>query len=348
LVRASAILVVFFGVVMAGRALDLSGASGLLQTAVSQMTGGVQLSLPVGGANTAVSGGSGSGGSSADTTVATLKDGIQYVSFDLQPGSYSPITVQKGIPVRWTINATDDNLNGCNGEIQVPQLNLRKKLAIGANLIEFTPDSSGIISYTCWMGMISSSIRVVDDLGGNPGAIAVPPQPDVGSAGGGSAGKGSCCGSSTAAAFASGKIPTDQIAKAQFLTEKGQRIQEVTVRVDDQGYSPAVLVVQKGVPTRIKFIGAKLSACNSTVSFPDYGGVLDLGAGQLGTPLIPVEKDFTFQCGMNMLHGYVRVVNDLATADLAEIKATVTNWKPKTGAGGMSCCAPPAQNGNGD
>ncbi len=142
LVRASAILVVFFGLVMAGRALDLSGVSGMIQTVASRVTGNSTL---------------------VDTTTAHVKDGVQYVSFDLQADAYAVITVQKGLPVHWTINATAETLNGCNGELQVPQLNLRKKLAVGANIIEFTaPSTSSVISYTCWMGMINSSIQVVD------------------------------------------------------------------------------------------------------------------------------------------------------------------------------------------
>jgi len=52
--------------------------------------------------------------------------------------------------------------------------------------------------------------------------------------------------------------------------------------------------------------------------------------------MIPVVQDFVFQCGMAMLHGYVRVVPDVETADLAEVKATVAAWKPAAGSAG--CC----------
>ena len=108
-----------------------------------------------------------------------------------------------------------------------------------------------------------------------------------------------------------------------------EKIQEVTVTVDAAGYSPAVLVVQKGIPTRIKFIGKQLSSCNSSVEFPAYGGGIDLSKGQLQTPLIPVVKDFTFQCGMAMLHGYVRVVDDLSQAPRYSLRcpALARGWR---------------------
>jgi uncharacterized protein len=108
------------------------------------------------------------------------------------------------------------------------------------------------------------------------------------------------------------------------------------VTVDASGYSPAVLVVQKGVPTRIRFVAKQLSGCNSVVNFPDYGGGIDLSRGQLQTPLIPVVRDFTFQCGMAMLHGYVRVVENLKSVDLAQVRAVVQAGKPAAGGGG--CC----------
>lgn len=147
LAQASALLVIFFGVVMAGRALDLSGASAPVRNLATAVA---NLELPAG--------------------TATLQGGVQTVGFDLKASSYAPITVQKGIPVEWTIRATAATLNGCNGEVVVPALGLRKKLAVGSNVIKFTPETTGTLVYTCWMGMITSTIQVVDRLGDAPAA----------------------------------------------------------------------------------------------------------------------------------------------------------------------------------
>jgi plastocyanin domain-containing protein len=116
-------------------------------------------------------------------------------------------------------------------------------------------------------------------------------------------------------------------------TDEGQ-VADVTV--NDDGYTPAVIVVQKGVKTRIRFIAGKLSACNSFVYFPDYQGGLDLGKGILETPYLDVAGDFTFECGMGMLHGYVKVVDDITRVDMKAVARQVAAFKPANGGGG--CC----------
>ena len=121
-----------------------------------------------------------------------------------------------------------------------------------------------------------------------------------------------------------GKIPVDSIQVAKI--EGG--IQTADIRVDDGGYTPAVVVVKLGVKTRIRFAADKLSSCNYIVSFPEYQGQLDLSQGQLETPPLDVTGDFTFQCGMGMLHGYVKAVKDTTNVDLKAIARQVAAFTP--------------------
>ena len=95
---------------------------------------------------------------------AVLRDGVQYVYSEIDYGSYPVITVQAGVPVKWTIHADESKLTGCNNEIIVPAYKLDIPLQAGENVVEFTPTETGVVPYTCWMGMIRSSIYVVDDL----------------------------------------------------------------------------------------------------------------------------------------------------------------------------------------
>lgn len=95
---------------------------------------------------------------------ATLRGGIQEVEISLDYRAYAPIVVQKGVPVKFNIKASEETINGCNGTIIIPELNIQKTLVPGDNIIEFTPEKEGTISYTCWMGMIGSTIEVVSDL----------------------------------------------------------------------------------------------------------------------------------------------------------------------------------------
>ncbi len=95
------------------------------------------------------------------------EDGVQNVEINLTARGYAPITVKKGVPVRWNIKAAKGTLTGCNNAIQIPTLGIEKELAVGDNIIEFTPTETGTIPYFCWMGMIESEITVVDDTESN-------------------------------------------------------------------------------------------------------------------------------------------------------------------------------------
>ena len=96
--------------------------------------------------------------------VANIIDDVQYVEITLEPSSYQPIIVQKNIEVNFNISATHSNIYGCTNEIIIPSLNVRKPINDGDNIITFTPDEIGYINFTCWMGMVNSHIKVVDDI----------------------------------------------------------------------------------------------------------------------------------------------------------------------------------------
>jgi sulfite exporter TauE/SafE/copper chaperone CopZ len=92
-----------------------------------------------------------------------VDDYMQEVSIDLTSSSYTPIRVKEGIPLRFIINVDSKDLNGCNNPITIPSINIEHTLVPGRNEIIFTPEKTGKIAYTCWMGMITSYIEVVAD-----------------------------------------------------------------------------------------------------------------------------------------------------------------------------------------
>ncbi len=134
MLKFSAVLVIVLGLTMVSRGLSLSGIS--MATPFSGNTG----------------------------SVAKIEGEVQVVTSRLESGRYYPILVQKGKPARWIIQAQAGDLNGCNNPLTVPSLGITRKLKPGENILEFTPDREGKITYTCWMGMISSYIKVVPDL----------------------------------------------------------------------------------------------------------------------------------------------------------------------------------------
>lgn len=68
--------------------------------------------------------------------------------------------IKKGIPVRWEIDGV--NVSGCTNEIIIPKLNIRKKINSGMNIVEFTPEKSGRLPFSCWMGMVTGEFIVTD------------------------------------------------------------------------------------------------------------------------------------------------------------------------------------------
>ncbi len=105
--------------------------------------------------------------SSSVNAVAQINGDVQEVTTELSRG-YEPITVQTGVPVKWTIKADKGSINGCNKTMVIPEYGIEHKFKEGDNVIEFTPTKSGTIPYSCWMGMINSKITITDDLSSAP------------------------------------------------------------------------------------------------------------------------------------------------------------------------------------
>jgi sulfite exporter TauE/SafE len=87
----------------------------------------------------------------------------QEVIINLASNQYTPIRVKNNIPVTLIILADSNSINGCNNPISIPSLDIVHTLIPGENYITFTPTKEGKLIYTCWMGMITSYIEVIDD-----------------------------------------------------------------------------------------------------------------------------------------------------------------------------------------
>lgn len=101
-----------------------------------------------------------------EATQGEAPETVQKVRTSLASG-YEPITVTAGIPVEWTIDAPEGSIYGCNYIMVAPAFKIEHEFTPGENVIRFTPDAAGTYPYSCWMGMISSTITVVE-----PGAAA--------------------------------------------------------------------------------------------------------------------------------------------------------------------------------
>jgi sulfite exporter TauE/SafE/copper chaperone CopZ/plastocyanin domain-containing protein len=261
----------------------------------------------------------GGGRGTANTAEVVIEDGFQIVNSTLQTRRYPAITVQAGTPVKWTIDAPQGSITGCNNRMFIREYGIEYQFKTGENVIEFTPTTTGKFAYSCWMGMIRSSITVVEG-GATPSADGTPP-------GGAESGPPYYEDEYVAAAEpvpANVAIPTDTLAVAEFRTVdvqgKEYDIQSVSIDLTDDGYSPAVVVVQGGMDVEWTIENTSTAADNFALPVPYYNTRLELETGANPLYLFPTEY-FTFSNGDNTFYGYVKVVDDLSAIDEAVIKA---------------------------
>ena len=96
-------------------------------------------------------------------------------------------------------------------------------------------------------------------------------------------------------------------ATAAVVNEAG--VQEIDVTVKG-GYSPDVIVVDRGRPVRLNFRREETSSCSEQVILGDFGIARDLPAFKTTPVEFTPERsgEFPFTCGMNMLHGKLIVM----------------------------------------
>ncbi|GHF12745.1 heavy metal translocating P-type ATPase [Pseudolysinimonas yzui] len=102
-------------------------------------------------------------------------------------------------------------------------------------------------------------------------------------------------------------------ASKRAAVEGDLQVQTITVR---GGYSPSVVEVVQGVRTRLLFDRQETGECSSRVVLPDFKVNQSLPAyTTTAVEFVPDEVgDFGFACGMNMLHGTVKVLPASADA----------------------------------
>lgn len=202
-----AVLVVVLGLAMLSQGGNLSG---LFYSGMKWNTAGQQVYAAFGESGTKVQGAGvqgsdqqktegqnsgaadpGTNGSGTKDSGVTVEEGVQVIESTLTGGRYPNITVTAGIPVRWIIQVPKGALNGCNYRMLLNAYGITHTFSEGENIIEFTPEKTGTIPYTCWMGMIRGNIFVTDGIGEAPEASDA--QPDTGAGSFGSSGMG-CCG----------------------------------------------------------------------------------------------------------------------------------------------------------
>jgi sulfite exporter TauE/SafE len=229
-----------------------------------------------------------------------MAGGKQILNSSLSAGNYPAITVRAGIPVRWIIDAPPESINGCNNRMIIREYGIEHRFLPGENIIEFTPDRPGKFSYSCWMGMIRSTITVA--AAGTPLAAPAAAE-DTGGADPVPAGV---------------SIPADTPAVAE-LAETGD-LQRVRLELRDEGFLPSILVMQRKVP--VEWIIHKDSADpgSAALLLPSFARRIPMDQGDNPVVLLPTE-DFVFSTADYIYYGYVKVLDDLSSPPIEAIQA---------------------------
>ncbi len=259
-------------------------------------------------------------GNATENAKAEVTEDKQVVTTSLSSGRYEPITVQAGIPVEWTIQAAEGTINGCNNRIIIPEYGIEKKLEVGDNVITFTPSESGTFSYSCWMGMIRSTITVT-------GSGSEAAQNNSGSE---STDNDSAYekydSDSLGGELSDYRIPTEEVVIAE-IKEDGTQYVKTDMKQDT--FTPALIIVQAETMTKWTIqVDNEAVFNNDAIGFPLYAQQIPITKGENLIQLYPTE-DFGFSANNNAFFGYVKVVDDINNIDLDAIKKEVGEYVPE-------------------
>lgn len=154
LLKASGVIVIALGAIMFNRGLTVAGTGADFNTLLAVVS---QKLAPA----------------TAQPQVCTTE---QTIRTDVLRSRFEPnqFTLRQGVPVKWVIDGKE--LNECNKAIVVPQYGMEIKLQTGEQTIQFTPTETGVIPWSCWMGMIPGTFVVVEN---SPLPAATPAAPAI-------------------------------------------------------------------------------------------------------------------------------------------------------------------------
>ena len=238
----------------------------------------------------------------ATENIGVRKGDTQIVRMTQDARGYSPnsFTIEKGVPVKWIINSTD--VNTCASSIVSSQIGVRINLHPGENTVEFTPKTSGTISFSCMMGMYRGSFTVVDSINAlvaQPSADSVADNKESGSCGGGGCG----CGGTK-------KPVVEQVANDAPIIKNDVQIIKTTY-TQDKDISPNTFIVNAGIPVRlevdVKDFG---SGCMSTIMVAGQTESQFLEKGKtLLLSFTPKSKgEYPITCAMGVARGKIKVI----------------------------------------
>lgn len=111
-----------------------------------------------------------------------IENGVQIVRMKETSNGYEPnnFTIVKDLPVKWIITSEDQY--SCASDLIMKKYNIRRTLKSGENIIEFTPTETGLLKFSCSMGMYTGAFNVIDKKSAPSKLIEADAQVDYGNA----------------------------------------------------------------------------------------------------------------------------------------------------------------------
>ena len=144
--------------------------------------------------------------------------------------------------------------------------------------------------------------------------------------------------STFAAGFAGNKTSSKASPASKATIVNGVQIIKMTA--DGAGYTPNGLYVQKNMPVKWIIDGKALNSCNGEIVVPSLNIQKTLQPGENVIEFTPKDKDISFSCGMGMIRGVIKVVDNIKTVDTTKPDSSVP-----VASSGMSCCTGGAAGG---
>ena len=95
-------------------------------------------------------------------------------------------------------------------------------------------------------------------------------------------------------------------------------VQIIKMTVDEIGYTPATFYVQKYVPVKWIINGKLIDSCNEQIVVPSLNIQRNLHLGENVIEFTPKDKQINFSCGMGMIKGVIKVVDNIQAAQITK------------------------------
>ena len=134
----------------------------------------------------------------------------------------------------------------------------------------------------------------------------------------------------------SGNKTSTSSSGAKATIENG--VQVIRMTADGAGYTPNGLYVQKNMPVKWIIDGKALNSCNGQIIVPSLNIQKNLQSGENVIEFTPKDKDISFSCGMGMIRGVIKVVDNISTVDTSKPDSSIP--APSSGMPGCNMNGP--------